>query len=68
MYFFRETHHSDDLEVFQVRSLCGQNLFGNEVGLVGGIALREQRDMRFKIHNIDHHLIFPPPPLLQQQV
>lgn len=38
--FQKKTYHSDDLEVLQVCSLCGQNLFGNEIGLIGGISLR----------------------------
>lgn len=37
------THHCNDLEVFQVCALCGQNLFGNEVGFIGGISLNEKR-------------------------
>lgn len=41
-------HHSDDLQVFQVGPLCGQNLFGNEVGLVGGISLRRKRVIHVK--------------------
>lgn len=47
-FFCSPTHHGDDLEVFQVRSLCGQNLFGNEVGLVGGISLEEERGLHCK--------------------
>lgn len=46
--FSKETHHSDDLEVFQVRPLCGQNLFGNEVGFISGIPLKEERDTSSK--------------------
>lgn len=44
-----KTHHSDDLQVFEVRSLCGQNLFGNEVGLVGRISLKQKSDTSFEI-------------------
>lgn len=41
-------YHCDDLKVFQVCSLCGQNLFGNEVGLVSGISLWEERALSVK--------------------
>lgn len=41
----RPTHHSDDLKVFEVRTLCGQNLFGNEISFVGGISLKEKKIM-----------------------
>lgn len=44
----KNTHHSDDFEVFQVRPLCGQNLFGNEVGFVSGIPLEENQDVSSK--------------------
>lgn len=48
MHNSKQTHHSDDLEVFQVRPLCGQNLFGNEVGFVSGIPLEENQDVSSK--------------------
>lgn len=38
-----ESHHGDDLQVLQIRALSGQNLFGNKVGLVGGIPLQDKR-------------------------
>lgn len=54
VHHHRSTHHCDDLEVFQVRSLCGQNLFGNEVGLIGGISLRGKTDNSFNFRETDH--------------
>lgn len=64
-----DTHHSDDLKVFQVRPLCGQNLFGNEVGLVSGIPLKEKSHMSDGQHRLHHKKKNPihPPPLLEQQ-
>lgn len=38
----QESHHGDDLQVLQIRPLSGQNLFGNKVGLVGGIPLQDK--------------------------
>lgn len=35
MSVYLQSYHSDDLQVLQIRSLCGQELFGDEVRFIG---------------------------------
>lgn len=38
-----ETHHCDDLKVFKVRPLCCEDFFGDKIGLVSWITLKQKQ-------------------------
>lgn len=41
--FFLVTHHCDDLKVFKVSPLCSKNFFGDKIGLVSWITLKQKQ-------------------------
>lgn len=40
---FSVTHHCDDLKVFKVGPLCSKDFFGDKIGLVSWITLKQKQ-------------------------